>query len=238
MVITTYASGSSGNLYKISNGRTQILIECGIAYKKIQQCLHYKIHDISGVLVSHEHKDHAKAVKDLLHIGKDIYTSRGTSEALNVDNEPSLHIIKSKSPFQLGTFVITPFDTQHDAAEPLGFVIADEKDKLLFATDTYYLKYRFTGLTQIMIECNHSYRIIDENVSSGLLNQVLASRLVKSHFSLENVKKWLIDNDLSQVNEIWLLHLSNLNSDADVFKKEIAAMTGLPVYIAGRNNDT
>lgn len=233
MRITAYASGSSGNLYKINNGRTQILIECGVPFKKIQQYLNYKIHDISGVLVSHEHKDHAKAVKDLLYIGKDIYTSKGTAETLKVSDEPSLHIIKSKEPFKLGTFVITPFDVEHDSAEPLGFVIADEKDKLLFATDTYYLKYKFTGLTQIMIECNHSYRLIDENVSGGLLNKVLASRLVKSHFSLENVKKWLTDNDLSQVNEIWLLHLSNLNSDADVFKKEVAALTGLPVYIAG-----
>lgn len=237
MVITAYASGSTGNLYKIDNGRTQVLIECGVAYKKIQQYLHYKIHDINGILVSHEHKDHAKAVKDLLHIGKDIYTSAGTAESLNANNEPSLHIVESKKPFQIGSFVITPFDTQHDAAEPLGFIIADDKDKLLFATDTYYLKYRFTGLTQIMIECNHSYKIIDQNVSEGFLNKVLASRLVKSHFSLENVKKWLTENDLSQVEEIWLLHLSNLNSDADVFKKEIAAMTGLPVYIAGGKNE-
>ena len=233
MEITTYASGSSGNLYKINNDRTQILIECGIPYKKIQQHLHYKISDIEGILVSHSHKDHSKATKDLLFVGKDIYLSNGTADELDINNQPSVHIIKSKESFKLGSFVITPFDTQHDTTEPLGFIIADEKDKLLFATDTYYLKYKFPGLTKIMIECNHSYQIIDENVSGGLLNQVLASRLVKSHFSLENVKQWLNENDLSQVEEIWLLHLSHQNSNANVFKKEIAALTGLPIYIAG-----
>lgn len=233
MEITAYASGSSGNLYKISNDRTQILIECGIPYKKLQKHLNFDINDLKGVLVSHSHKDHCKAINDLLFRGKDIYTSAGTADELEITNDPAVHIIKSKESFQLGSFVITPFDTQHDTAEPLGFVIADEKDKLLFATDTYYLKYNFSGLTQIMIECNHSYKIIDENVSNGILNQFLARRLVKSHFSLENVKQWLSKNDLSNVEEIWLLHLSHQNSNANVFKKEIAALTGLPIYIAG-----
>lgn len=235
MDITAYASGSTGNLYKISNTRTQILLECGLPLKKIQQYLKFKLSDIDGVLVSHEHKDHSFAIKDLLKLGKDVYASDGTAKTLGVNNNPALHIINAKAPFEIGSFVITPFDTQHDAAEPLGFVIADEKDKLLFVTDTYYLKYKFSGLTKIMVECNHSYRLIDQNVSEGFLNKVLSSRLVKSHFSLENVKKWLTKNDLSQVEEIWLLHLSNLNSNADEFKKEIAALTGVPVYIVGGN---
>lgn len=234
MQITAYASGSSGNLYKIDNGRTQLLIECGLPYKKIQQALNYKICDIDGVLVSHAHKDHSKSVKDLLAIGKDAYMSAGTAIDLNISSNPALHILQAKQPFKIGSYVVTPFDTEHDASEPLGFVIADDKDKLMFATDTYYLRYKFAALTQIMIECNHSYSILDQNVASGVLKEFLAKRLVKSHFSLDNVKKWLMDNDLSRVKEIWLLHLSKANADAKLFKKEIAALTGLPVYIAGK----
>lgn len=232
MEITAYASGSTGNLYKIDNARTQLLIECGLPYKKLQRALHYKVYNIDGILVSHSHMDHSKAVKDLLSIGKDIYMSAGTASDLNISNTPALHIVQAKQSFSVGAFMITPFKTEHDATEPLGFVVVDDKDRLLFATDTYYLKYKFTGLTQIMIECNHSYNILDRNVADGSINKILAKRLVKSHFSLENVKKWLLENDLSHVKEIWLLHLSRLNADADLFKREIAALTGLPVYIA------
>ena len=55
---------------------------------------------------------------------------------------------------------------------------------------------------------------------------------MRSHMSLENCKELLRANDLSKVKEIHLLHLSDENSVEDQFKKEIAALTGLPVYVA------
>ena len=56
--------------------------------------------------------------------------------------------------------------------------------------------------------------------------------VLRSHFSLENVKEFLQANDLSKVQEIWLLHLSDGNSDAERFKREIQELTGKVVYIA------
>lgn len=46
------------------------------------------------------------------------------------------------------------------------------------------------------------------------------------------MKDFLKANDLRHVQEIWLLHLSDGNSDADRFKREIQELTGKPVYIA------
>ena len=60
----------------------------------------------------------------------------------------------------------------------------------------------------------------------------MARRLTKSHFSLENLKSFLKANDLSQVREIYLIHLSDANSDEEKFKYEIAALTGKPVIVA------
>ena len=51
--------------------------------------------------------------------------------------------------------------------------------------------------------------------------------------ALENVKDILKANDLSKVNEIYLIHLSDGNSNAEQFKREIQELTGKPVYIAG-----
>lgn len=61
---------------------------------------------------------------------------------------------------------------------------------------------------------------------------MLKNRLLTSHFSLENVKEFLKANDLSQVREIWLLHLSDGNSDQVRFKREIMELCGKPVYVA------
>lgn len=57
-----------------------------VSHIKIQQALNFKTTDIDGVLVSHEHGDHAKACKDLIKAGVDLYMTKGTKEALNLDS--------------------------------------------------------------------------------------------------------------------------------------------------------
>ena len=176
--------------------------------------------------------DHSKAVKDIMKAGIDCYISAGTAEALGLSGH-RINIVKAKQQFRIGTWTVLPFDTQHDAAEPLGFLLANQDgEKLLYATDTYYIRYRFQGLTHIMVEANYSLDILRANVEAGTVDANLKNRIIKSHFSLENVKKFLQANDLSRVQEIWLLHLSDGNSDAERFKREIQSLTGKPVYIA------
>ena len=167
-----------------------------------------------------------------MRAGIDCYMSQGTAEALGLSGH-RLHIIKAKQQFRIGTWTVLPFDTQHDAQEPLGFLLANQDgEKLLYVTDTCYVKYRFHGLTHVAIECNYSLDILKRNVEAGTVPKELKSRILKSHFSLENVKEFLKANDLSKVQEIWLLHMSNGNSDAERFKREVQELTGKPTYIA------
>jgi len=167
-----------------------------------------------------------------MRAGIDCYMSQGTAEALEVSGH-RVHIIKARQQFRIGTWTILPFDTQHDAQEPLGFLLANQAgDKLLYATDTYYIKYKFRGLTHIMIECNYAADILKTNVKAGLVEQALKNRILKSHFSLENVKNFLKANDLSKIQEIWLLHMSDGNSDEARFKREIQELTGKMVFVA------
>jgi phosphoribosyl 1,2-cyclic phosphodiesterase len=164
--------------------------------------------------------------------GIDCYMSQGTADALGVSGH-RINIIKAKQQFRIGTWTVLPFDTQHDAAEPLGFLLANQDgDKLLYATDTYYIRYKFHGLTHIMVECNYAADILKRNVEAGAVPKELKTRILKSHFSLENVKKFLQANDLGKVQEIWLLHLSDNNSQAERFKREVMELTGKPTYIA------
>ena len=230
--ILPLASGSRGNCYHITDGRTPLLLECGIPFREIQKGLHFRVSEVAVCLVSHEHQDHSKAVRDVMKAGIDCYMSAGTAEALGISGH-RLHIIKAKQQFRIGTWTILPFETQHDAAEPLGFLLANQyREKLLYATDTFYIRYRFQGLTHIAVECNYSLDILRRNVEAGVVPKELKNRILKSHFSLENVKQFLLANDLSEVQEIWLLHLSDGNSDADRFKREVQELTGKPIYIA------
>jgi Metal-dependent hydrolases of the beta-lactamase superfamily I len=168
-----------------------------------------------------------------MRAGVGVYCSAGTAQACGLSGH-RLRLIKSLQQFQVGPWTIVSFDTRHDAAEPLGFLIANGADKLLFATDTFYLRYTFPGLTHIMIECNYALDTLDENIAAGYVDSSRRSRLLESHMSLEQCKRTLAANDLRGVQEIHLLHLSAQNADAMRFKREIMRATGCPTYIAGQ----
>lgn len=230
--VRVLASGSRGNCYWVTDGSTPLLLECGIGWKEIQKGLNFQTSQIAAVLLSHEHGDHAKSVTDAIKAGLDVYASGGTLEALGIVSH-RLKAVKAREQLKVGTWTILPFETEHDAVEPLGYLIVNNaEDKLLYATDTYYIRYRFRGLTHIMVECNYSIDILRDNVVNGTVPVELKNRLLRSHFGLHNVKGFLRANDLSKVQEIWLLHLSDGNSDADRFKKEIQELTGKMVFIA------
>jgi phosphoribosyl 1,2-cyclic phosphodiesterase len=136
-------------------------------------------------------------------------------------------MIVPKESFFIGNFKILAFDVKHDAAEPLGFLIEHpDCGKVLFLTDTYYCQYTFKGLNNIIIEANYSKEIIDRKFGA------VRNRILQSHFSLANCKDMLAANDLSKVNNIVLIHLSDSNSDEIQFQKEVAELTGKNVTVA------
>jgi len=102
MEITVLASSSKGNCYRISDGSTPLIIECGISFKNIQIGLNFKTYEIAGCLLTHCHHDHSKAVKDVMKAGIDIYTSRGTIDALGLSGH-RLRALKSKEQIEIGT---------------------------------------------------------------------------------------------------------------------------------------
>ena len=84
MEIRSLASSSKGNCYRVTDGNAPLLLECGIPIKDIQRGLDFGLSEIQGCLISHEHKDHAKALKDLSSRGIDIFASSGTLNTFNI----------------------------------------------------------------------------------------------------------------------------------------------------------
>ncbi|MFD0710589.1 MBL fold metallo-hydrolase [Paenibacillus sp. GCM10027626] len=234
IAISPIGSSSAGNAYHVTDGKTGLLLECGIRFKDIRRALNFQTADIAACLISHEHTDHCKGAADVMRAGIDIYASEGTFAAAGLAGHRAIPIQAGKQ-FTIGTWTILPFKVEHDVEEPLGFLMANQAgEKLLFATDTYYIQYRFSGLNYIMVECNYSTAILDSNIAAGLVPPGMKRRLLRSHFSLENVKDFFRANDMSSVKEIWLLHLSDTNSDEALFKREIQGLTGAVVHVANR----
>jgi phosphoribosyl 1,2-cyclic phosphodiesterase len=232
LIIKPIASGSGGNAYWISDGETPVLLDAGIPLSRIQSGCGYNAARLSGCLITHEHSDHIKAAKDLARLGVDVFASGGTLEAAGLSGH-RYHTVKALKAFDLGTFTVMPFDVEHDTAEPLGFLLKSwaTQEKLLYFTDTCYLRYRFEGLTHIMMEANYDMGAMERNVMTGRIDPARAKRTINSHMSIDTAVKTLQGFELGSLQQIYLLHLSGDNSIADDFKRRIMALTGSEVYV-------
>jgi len=229
--IKTIASSSKGNSYLITDGKTPILIEAGLPLKKIREASGFSLSKIQGCLCSHAHGDHSKSISALMKSGIVSYMSLGTCQELGISGH-RLNIVKSLGQFNLGSWKILPFDTIHDALEPLGFLLKSGDEKLLFITDSAYCRYVFKKINYLMLECNYQEEILHKNIESGLISKQQKDRLIFSHFSLKNALEFIQNNDMSHLKETHLLHLSEDNSNAAAMKEAVQKATGKPVYIA------
>lgn len=231
--IKIIASGSSGNCYRITDGADTLMIECGIRFQCIREAFKFRLSRVCGCLLTHEHQDHAKAAKDLMRAGVPVYMSAGTADKLLLTGHRA-KVVKPLVKFQVGGFTVLPFPTEHDAAEPLGFLVRSKAgEKLLFITDSFFCRYRFPGVNYFLIECNYSAEILEKNIAAGHISPSMESRIKRSHFEFERVKGFFRANDLTRARWIWLIHVSQGNGDPGLFKSEIEGVTGVPVYIGG-----
>ena len=235
-------SGSSGNGYLIDDGQSMLAIECGVRFMDFCKKANFELSRLDGILISHEHRDHCRHVKQFLDATFcDVYATAGTINAMQSDKTLKITMLdyyrfkslKFRRPVEIGHWAVTAFETQHDAAEPCGFLIDNDitGERILFATDSYYIKYRFKNITHLMIEANYSDEVVADKMSKGF-DIKRKSRLIESHMSIDTALDFIKANKSDKLQEIHLLHLSDSNSIALEFKKKAQRIAGVPVYIA------
>lgn len=231
MKLKVLASGSTGNCYLLESEKEILIIELGISFKDI--LMELNVPKVVGALVTHEHKDHSKAVQEATNRGIKVYMTHGTASKCFEEIPPAVRKVKYRTEYQVGEFKIVPFETEHDVEEPCGFMITHkEMGTMIFATDTYYIRYNFNGVHHWLIECNYKKDILENNVEIGIISKPRARRVEESHFELGNVKEFFKTKNLSHTKNVVLLHLSGDNSDANEFKEEIYNVVNKPTYIA------
>jgi phosphoribosyl 1,2-cyclic phosphodiesterase len=236
MELRVLGSSSNGNCYLLQNNNEALVIECGVSLKEVKRAIDFNISKIAGALVTHEHGDHAGHIGEFVDAQIPVYLSNGTREKLALPNSFNIKKIEKGNYFKVGNFRVVAFDTVHDAADPLLFLIYHkETGVVLFATDTSYIKYQFNGLNNILIECNYCPSILDANVKDGIITTNRYDRVVMNHCSLDTCNEFLVATNLTKVNNIVLLHLSDQNSNETECKRIIEQTTNKNVYIAKKN---
>lgn len=209
MKINIFHSGSKGNLTSINNGKDQLILDAGVPIKKINKALNYRLNDISACLVTHEHKDHCLAVPDLISRGIPVYAIKEVFESLSIDS-PFAHVIEPKKQFKINSYKIVSFEVKHDVPN-VGFLISDNKSKVLYATDCYKIINRFKDLTHILIELNYDIDVLNKNLEEGKIHKVHYDRVIRSHMELYQTQEFLKHNICAKTKEVYLIHQSKNN---------------------------
>lgn len=150
-----------------------------------------------------------------------------------IEGKPFTKAIQPKRGYHVGGFRIFTLPLVHDVPS-VGFIIEHpEMGKMVFVTDTMMLEYRLPDdINHYLLECNYSDAILSENLMNGTIDRIRADRTKTSHMEIETTKGILRANDLSQVQNIVLIHLSAQNSDANLFCREIYQLTHKSVTAA------
>lgn len=243
LTIKTIGSGSSGNAFVLDDGHTQLLLECGLSFNKIAEKMSYDFRRLSACLITHEHLDHCKGVAGFTaNTSVSVLASNGTVQgikALNtfkngLNDAQIVPIDKFKYYEVKGGWKIATFDVEHEGNEPTGFLIESKNnDKILFATDTSFIKYIFKDLTHIIIEANYSEEILQEKDYHPKLKE----RIRKTHYEINNVIKFIKASReaSSRLHHVFIIHTSSVNGNPKLFQKMIEEQTGIYTEIALEN---
>lgn len=222
MKFEALASSSKGNAYLVCDGDTHILLECGLTHKKLSQLLGFALTDVQACLISHEHKDHSGCVKRLFEDCVPVYLTRGTAEALELPDSlmELANEIRTGEQFTVGSIDILPFETFHDAAEPVGFCMQSriDGDILVYAIDTVNLPYDFPGVGVLAVEANFEQASLDR---CEKIPEKRRHRIANTHMEIDVLCGILRRMDLSRCREIHLLHLSDANSHEGQFLTKV-----------------
>ena len=214
MKLMVIGSGSSGNGYLLTDGTETLVIESGKRLLDVKKALNFQIRGIVGAIDTHTHGDHHKYASEYELAGIPVWTPW---------KDDNLRQVKT-----FGGFTVKSFECIHDVP-CVGYLIEhhDSGLKMLYATDTEYVKYTFKGLTAALIEANYSEEYVNRD-------EAKFRHVMTGHMSIETTIECIKANMNDGLKNIILCHLSKDNSDPCAFKESVKEIVpdGVQVDIA------
>lgn len=197
------ASGSKGNCCVIENHDTKIVIDCGSTQKYLKECfnkIECDFNSLNALLITHTHSDHISCLKLFKHLP--VYAE----EPLEVDFQV---VIQEDECFKINSFYIRSIRLSHDQ-KCLGYIIEDEKEKLVYITDTGYLKEQYYELIQdadyYIFECNHDLKTLMKSSRPEYVKNRIRS--ATGHLCNEDCARHLKKCVTDRTKHVVLAHIS------------------------------
>lgn len=235
LIFRCFASGSSGNCYYLGTRQRGILIDAGISARQIQKCLRemgLDFQHIMGVLVTHDHADHIRAVGTLgERVKLPIYTTAEIHEGIDRNYgvreklRSSRRFFEKGQPWELFGMTINTFSIEHDSTDCLGYCIDYNGQRFVLMTDcgspNEEMKEYIRSANHLVIEANHDEHMLLNGPYPTYLKERILSP--SGHQSNDTCGELLAQNWHPDLRNIWLCHLSLENNDPQVAFDTVAS---------------
>ena len=219
--VAVLGSGSGGNAVLIESNGFRLLIDAGFSCREIERRLRavgVEASTLHALLLTHEHDDHVRGAERLARRHQlPVYATAGTQAGLPVtpDLAARLRPIESGRPFEVGGFVVEPFQIPHDAREPVGFVVADPGGRRLGLVADLGCRSRLawgrlTDLDLLILEANHDLEMLRSGPYPWALKQRVAGR--HGHLSNGDAAEGATELACDRLRHVVLYHLSRTNN--------------------------
>ncbi|HKC31304.1 MAG TPA: MBL fold metallo-hydrolase [Burkholderiales bacterium] len=230
------ASGSQGNCLVAEVGGTRLLVDCGLNLRDTERRLaklNLMPSEIDGILLTHEHGDHACGAFDFAAAhGTTAYLTHGTLAALRAEGRliegARVSIISSKDVFSVNGMEVRPFTVPHDAREPVQFVLSDGAARLGVLTDigspTAHVEQTLSGCDALVLECNYDVEMLWGGAYPKWLKERIAGPF--GHLDNRQSEQLLGALDCSRLKHVIGAHLSQQNNRPELARAALARAMG------------
>ncbi len=250
--LISLGSGSKGNSLLVSavdgNHKTTVMFDCGFGIRELHRRLQrVGCHpdELSAVLVTHEHGDHANGLLPLAkRYGIPVWMSNGTFLGMGKDFEDvDLNFCRDGDCIEIDCLKITAFTVSHDAREPLQFHLTDGVSKIGMLTDTGqvtpHIQRELSACHLLFLECNYDETMLEASIYPEHLKRRIRS--IYGHLSNAAAAGLLAGIDRSCLRTVIASHLSQNNNLAEYARKaveEVVSADGVQVMVADQENGT
>ena len=226
MQVVVLASGSKGNAVMVEMDGAKLLIDAGISATRIKKGLASfgtAPEELSGVLITHEHRDHIAGLATLskwYHLP--IFARRGTLAALSCAVKVPRELLNPvEGEFVLGGLKVENFATSHDAAESVGWRIGGS-ERFVLATDlgfvTSNVQQALEGADILVLEANYDPDMLQD----GSYPWPLKRRIMSNRGHLANADAaWALARLKEKPGQVVLAHLSEENNRPEVAEETV-----------------
>lgn len=215
-------SSSSGNSTFVSDGKTNILIDCGTTGSYIENCLTrlgIGGKDLSAIFLTHSHSDHIAAAGILSRkYDLPLYATQETFDCaarqIGAIDERNIHIISCGDNVFINELTIHVFPIPHDSPGAVSFTIADNESKFGIATDSGFISDEIldnlSECDTVIVEANHDVDML----MHGRYPYHLKKRILSSygHMSNDLCGELCVKLASCRTRAFWLGHISDKNN--------------------------